>query len=243
MVLGSLVKWLGLGLVGAFVIISMYQPSRAIAAASAIKEGGSILGSYGTGIQTLLTGIGTGAAKLFNPLFTLRDLIFGPQAGAQVQKDIWQSATTQNLTSAQTAGALAQIQLDPNAPYTPVTTGFGGVPLGTPPDYSYQLAQQGAAQAANAALEQASYTSGFGSPAVSPSFTITGASPGSQWSFLEPGAVVTPEPAQTVASQNSGNATGASAASSAGVSAASSTYSAGAAQAAGYSTGAATGSE
>jgi len=235
MVLGSLVKWLGLGLVGAFVIISMYQPSRASAAASAIKEGGSILGSYGTGIQTLLTGIGTGAAKLFNPLFTLRDLIFGEQAGAQVQKDIWQSATTGNLTNSQTAGALAQIQLDPNAPYTPVTTGFGGVPLGTPPDYSYQLAQQGAAQAANAALEQGSYTSGFGSPAISPSFTITGASPGSQWSFLQPGAVVTPEPADTVASQNSGNATG--------VSAASSTYSAGAAQAAGYSTGAPTASE
>jgi len=215
MVLGSIGKWLVLGLVGAFVIISMYQPSRAMAAASAIKEGGSILGSYGTGIQTLLTGIGTGAAKLFNPLFTLRDLIFGQQAGAQVQKDIWQSATTGNLTNAQTAGALAQIQLDPNAPYTPVTTGFGGVPLGTPPDYSYQLAQQGAAAAANAALEQASYTSGFGSPAVSPSFTITGASPGSQWTFLEPGAVVTPEPADTVASQNSGNATGVSAASSA----------------------------
>jgi len=221
MVLGSLGKWLVLGLVGAFAIISLVQPARASAAASAIKEGGSILGSYGTGIQTLLTGIGTGAAKLFNPLFTLRDLIFGPQAGAQVQKDIWQSATTQNLTSAQTAGVLAQIQLDPNAPYTPVTTGFGGVPLGTPPDYSFQLAEQGAAAAANTALEQGSYTTGFG--------TITGASPGSQWTFLPSGAVVTPEPADTVASQNSGNASG--------VSAASSTYSAGAAQAAGYSTG------
>jgi len=232
MVLGSIGKWLVLGLVGAFAIISLVQPARASAAASALKEGGSILGSYGTGIQTLLTGIGTGAASLFNPLFTLRDLIFGPQAGAQVQKDIWQSATTQNLTNAQTAGALAQIQLDPNAPYTPVTTGFGGVPLGTPPNYSFQLAQQGAAEAANTALEQSSYTGGFSFPAISPSFTITGASPGSQWTFLEPGAVVTPEPADTVASQNSGNATG--------VSAASSTYSAGAAQAAGYSTGAPT---
>ena len=246
MVVGSLVKWLGLGLVGAFVVLSMYQPGRASAAASAIKEGGSILGSYGTGIQTLLTGIGTGTAKLFNPLFTLRDLIFGEQAGAQVQKDIWQSASTQNLTNAQTAGALAQIQLDPNAPYTPVTTGFGGVPLGTPPDYSFQLAEQGAAAAANTALEQSSYTGGFNyqtlagfGPAPVASVIVHGQNlPLSQAAiqyYQQAGVTVSPAPSQTVASQNTGNATGASGASA--------NYSAGAAQAAGYSTGAATGSE
>jgi len=238
MVLGSVGKWLVFGLIGAFAIISLVQPARASAAASAIKEGGSILGSYGTGIQSLLTGIGTGTAKLFNPLFTLKDLIFGPQAGAQVQKDIYQSAATQNLTNTQMPGALAQIQLDPNAPFTPVTTGFGGVPtLATPPDYSFELAQQGSANAANAAMEQGSYSGGFSFPAVSPGFTITGASPGSTWTFLDPGVVVTAEPAQTVADQNAANAT-----SSAGVSSQSSTYSAGAAQAAGYSTGSPTGS-
>jgi len=251
MVLGSLVKWLGLGLVGAFVVLSMYQPGRASAAASALKEGGSILGSYGTGIQTLLTGIGTGAAKLFNPLFTLRDLIFGPQAGAQVQKDIWQSATTQNLTNAQSAGALAQIQLDPNAPYTPVTTGFGGVPLGTPPDYSFQLAEQGAAAAANTALEQGSYTGGFsyqtlpgfgGVPVAS--VIVHGQNlPLSQAAiqyYQEAGVTVAPAPSQTVASQNSGNAT--SAASASANPTGHSGGPLGAAQAAGYSTGAATGS-
>jgi len=232
MVLG-LGKWLVFGLIGAFAIISLVQPARASAAASAIKEGGSILGSYGTGIQSLLTGIGTGTAKLFNPLFTLKDLIFGPQAGAQIQKDIYQSAATQNLTNTQTPGALAAIQLDPNAPYTPVTTGFGGVPtLATPPDYSFKLAQQGSANAANAAIQQGSYTTDFSFPAVSPGFTITGASPGSTWSFLDPGVVVTAEPAQTVADQNEANAT-----SSAGVSAQSATYQSGAAQAAGYSLG------
>ena len=239
-------KWLVYGLIGAFAIVSLVQPARASAAASAIKEGGSILGSYGTGIQTLLTGIGTGTAKLFNPLFTLRDLIFGQQAGAQVQKDIYQSASTQNLTNAQTAGALAQIQLDPNAPYTPVTTGFGGVPLGTPPNYSFQLAEAGAAAAANTALEQSSYSGGFNyqtlagfGPAPVASVIVHGQNlPLSQAAiqyYQQAGVTVSPAPAETVASQNSGNATG--------VSAASSNYSAGAAQAAGYSTGAATGSE
>lgn len=246
MVVGSLTKWLVFGLIGAFAVISLVEPARATAAASAIKQGGSILSSYGTGIQSLLTGIGTGSAKLFNPLFTLKDLIFGQQAGAQVQKDIYQSAATQNLTNAQTSGALAQIQLDPNAPYTPVTTGFGGVPtLATPPDYSYQLAQQGAANAANAALQQGSYTggfnfqtlAGFSSPVAS--VVVHGQNlPLSQAAiqyYQEAGVTVTAAPAESVSSQNSGNATGASGQSA--------TYSAGAAQAAGYSLGAPTGSE
>lgn len=212
----SVIKWLTLGLAGAFVLSALIDPQRAFATTQAFKGVGSALGSVGTGIQSLFTGIGTGSAKLLNPLFTLRDLIYGPQAGVQVEKDIYQSTATGNLTTQQTIYETQQIQLDPSAPYTPVTTGFGGVPLGL--SYSSQ-------------------------PSISP-VPVTQAVVHGQTLPLSAAAVeyynsigvtVTPASSQTVASQNSGNATG--------VSSASANYSAGAAQAAGYSTGAPTASD
>jgi len=51
--------------------------------ASSFGTFGMGLGAVGGGVQSLFTGIGTGIAQLFNPLFTLRDLVFGPQAGQQ----------------------------------------------------------------------------------------------------------------------------------------------------------------
>jgi len=212
----SVIKWLTLGLAGAFVLSALIDPQRAFATTQAFKGVGSALGSVGTGIQSLFTGIGTGSAKLLNPLFTLRDLIYGPQAGVQVEKDIYQSTATGNLTTQQTIYETQQIQLDPSAPYTPVTTGFGGVPLGL--SYSSQ-------------------------PSISP-VPVTQAVVHGQTLPLSAAAVeyynsigvtVTPASSQTVAAQNSGNATG--------VSSASANYSAGAAQAAGYSTGAPTASD
>ncbi len=212
----SVIKWLTLGLAGAFVLSALIDPQRAFATTQAFKGVGSALGSVGSGIQSLFTGIGTGSAKLLNPLFTLRDLIYGPQAGVQVEKDIYQSTATGNLTTQQTIYETQQIQLDPSAPYTPVTTGFGGVPLGF--SYSYQ-------------------------PSISPD-PVTLAVVHGQTLPLSAAAVeyynsigvtVTPASSQTVAAQNSGNATG--------VSSASANYSAGAAQAAGYSTGAPTASD
>jgi len=225
----SIIKWLTFGLVGAFALSALIDPQRAFATTQAFTGIGSALGSIGGGIQSLFTGIGTGSAKLLNPLWTLRDLIYGPQAGVQVEKDIYQSTATGNLTTQQTVYETQSIQLDPNAPYTPVTTGFGGVPLGP----STPILQSG------------------GGSSI-PSFTITGGSPGANWSFLGTnpvsnvtesgvefynslGVTVTPASSQTVAAQNTGNATG--------VSSASATYSAGAAQAAGYSTGAPTASD
>jgi len=44
---------------------------------------GTALGGVGQGIFSLFSGIGGGAAKLFDPLFTLRDLVFSGQGGAQ----------------------------------------------------------------------------------------------------------------------------------------------------------------
>ena len=231
----SIGKWLILGLAGAFAISALVDPARAQGTVSAFGGIGGALGSLGSGVQSLLTGVGTGTAKLFNPLFTLRDLIYGPQAGVQVPNDIRQSSSTQNLTVKQEPFEMKSIMLDPAAPYTPVTTGFGGTPaLGEPPNYSVGIAQEGAAEAANTAVQGFSYSF---RPSISPapvaqvmvhgeSLPLTQAAI-SHYQAL--GVTVSPEVNQTIQSQNSGNATGASSASS--------NFQAGAAQAAGYSTG------
>ena len=231
----SIGKWLILGLAGAFAISALVDPARAQGTVSAFGGIGTALGSLGSGVQSLLTGTGVGVSKLFNPLFTLRDLIYGPQAGVQVPNDIRQSSSTQNLTVKQEPFEMKSIMLDPAAPYTPVTTGFGGTPaLGEPPNYSVGIAQEGAAEAANTAVQGFSYRF---TPSISPApvaqVMVHGESlPLSQAAidhYQALGVTVSPEVNQTIQSQNSGNATGASSASS--------NYQAGAAQAAGFSTG------
>ena len=231
----SIGKWLLYGLVGAFAISALVDPARAQGTIGAFSGVGTALGSLGGGIQSLFTGVGTGTAKLFNPLFTLRDLIYGPQAGVQIPTDIRQSTSTQNLTVKQEPFEMKSIMLDPAASYTPVTTGFGGTPaLGEPPNYSVGIAQEGAAEAANTAVQGFSYRFRSDiSPAPVAQVMVHGESlPLSQAAishYQELGVTVSPEVNQTIHSQNSGNATG--------VSSASSNYQAGAAQAAGYSTG------
>jgi len=231
----SIGKWLLLGLAGAFAISALVDPARAQGTVSAFGGIGTALGSLGGGIQSLLTGTGTGVSKLFNPLFTLRDLIYGPQAGVQIPTDIRQSTSTQNLTTQQEPFEMKSIMLDPSAPFTPITTGFGGTPaLGEPPNYSVALAQKGAAEAANTAIQGFSYSSvpGLGSGPVAQVMVHGESLPLSQAAishYQALGVTVSPEVNQTIQSQNSGNATGASSASS--------NYQAGAAQAAGYSTG------
>jgi len=231
----SIGKWLIYGLVGAFAISALVDPARAQGTIGAFSGVGTALGSLGGGIQSLLTGTGVGVSKLFNPLFTLRDLIYGPQAGVQIPTDIRQSSSTQNLTIKQEPHQMESIMLDPAAPFTPVTTGFGGTPaLGEPPNYSVGIAQEGAAEAANTAVQGFSYRF---KPSISPApvaqVMVHGESlPLSQAAishYQELGVTVSPEVNQTIQSQNSGNATGASSASS--------NFQAGAAQAAGYSTG------
>ena len=232
----SIGKWLLYGVVGAFAISALVDPARAQGTVSAFGGIGTALGSLGGGVQSLLTGVGTGTAKLFNPLFTLRDLIYGPQAGVQVPNDIRQSSSTQNLTIKQQPSEMTSIMLDPNASYTPVTTGFGGTPaLGEPPNYSVGIAQEGAAEAASQALQQFQYrfeTTGI-TPAPIQQVVVHGQSlPLSQAAishYQALGVTVSPEVNQTIQSQNSGNATGASSASS--------NYQAGQAQSMGYSTG------
>jgi hypothetical protein len=231
----SIGKWLIYGLVGAFAISALVDPARAQGTIGAFSGVGTALGSLGSGIKSLGSGVGFGVASLFNPLFTLRDLIYGPQAGVQIPTDIRQSSSTQNLTIQQEPFEMKSIMLDPAAPFTPVTTGFGGTPaLGEPPNYSVAIAQEGAAEAANTAVQGFSYSSvpGLGSGPVAQVMVHGESLPLSQAAishYQALGVTVSPEVNQTIQSQNSGNATGASSASS--------NYQAGAAQAAGYSTG------
>ena len=82
----SLGKWIILGLAGAFAISALVDPARAHGTVSAFGGIGTALGSLGGGVQSLLSGVGTGTAKLFNPLFTLRDLIYGPQAAYKFKR-------------------------------------------------------------------------------------------------------------------------------------------------------------
>ena len=97
----SIGKWLIYGLIGAFALSSLINPQKAFATTQAFGGVGSALGSLGTGIQSLLTGTGTGVAKLFNPLFTLKDLIYGPQAGLQTQTDVREIGSTGGFKTTQ----------------------------------------------------------------------------------------------------------------------------------------------
>jgi len=221
----SLGKWLILGLAGAFAVSALVDPARAQGTISAFSGVGTALGSLGGGIQSLLTGFGTGTAKLFNPLFTLRDLIYGPQAGVQVQSDIEQVTSTGNLQASQIAAQQQAIELDPAAPFTPVNTGFGGVPLSTFPTSINPRYQADIGQVFRLL------------PSINPTpvaqVMVHGESlPLSQAAishYQQLGVTVSPDANQTIQSQNSSNATSPSSASS--------NYQAGAAQAAGYSTG------
>jgi hypothetical protein len=222
----SIGKWLIYGLVGAFAVSALVDPARAQGTIGAFSGIGTALGSLGGGIQSLLTGTGVGVSKLFNPLFTLRDLIYGPQAGVQIQSDIEQVTSTGNLPASQIAAQQQAIELDPAAPFTPVNTGFGGAPLvGT---QAYQESIWGATDRGFSYRSQPSI-----SPVPVAQVMVHGESlPLSQAAishYQALGVTVSPESTQTIQSRNSSNATSPSSASS--------NYQAGAAQAAGFSTG------
>ena len=127
MVLGSIGKYLIYGLLAAFAITSLAQPSRAYAATQVFGGVGSSLSSLGTGIQDFLEGTGTGVSKLFNPLFTLRDLIYGPAAGQQAALDVREETTTGNIeNSAQAIEASTVLQ---NQPETLINPAYQSLPF------------------------------------------------------------------------------------------------------------------
>ena len=76
MVIGKLTSYLALGLVGAFLINALVRPASAIGTGAALTETGVGIGAIGTGIGTSIRSIGSSAPKLFDSLFTLKDLLY-----------------------------------------------------------------------------------------------------------------------------------------------------------------------
>ena len=102
MVIGKIGGYLALGLVGAFLINALVRPQSALGTGAALTETGTGIASIGAGIGESLRSIGSGSAKLFDPLFTLRDLVFSSDvAGAANVSPTAQSAgeTTRGVSS------------------------------------------------------------------------------------------------------------------------------------------------
>ena len=76
MVIGKIGGYLALGLVGAFLLNALIRPASAIGTGAALTETGSGIASIGSGIGQSLRSIGSGSAKLLDPLFSLRDLVY-----------------------------------------------------------------------------------------------------------------------------------------------------------------------
>ena len=188
----SLGKLIIYGLVGAFALSALIDPARASGTVAAFGGIGTALGSLGGGVQSLLTGVGTGSAKLFNPLFTLRDLIYGPQAGVQTQLTIRDGTSTGIITN--NAAGQEQIQLDPNAPITYI-----------PPGFDYGSVTSG---------QSLSVPFGGGLANVSVHGQNLALSQDAINYYQAAGVTVSPQNPSTVSSQNSGNAQSAASTSS-----------------------------
>ena len=76
MVIGKITSYLALGLVGAFLINALVRPQSALGTGAALTETGTGIASIGAGIGESLRSIGSGSAKLLDPLFSLRDLVY-----------------------------------------------------------------------------------------------------------------------------------------------------------------------
>jgi hypothetical protein len=239
----SLTKWIIYGLVGAFAISALVDPTRAQGTIGAFGGIGTALGNLGRGTQSLLTGVGTGAAQLFNPLWTLRDLIYGPQAGAQTQKDVYEIAATGN-----TANVQQQIQQQKAVVQQQQATGFFPTQVtpqqqvGMTPTYTQQGAEQGAAIAAQDTALGFSYRSvpGLNPTPVTRAIVHGQSMPLSAEAiqyYQALGVAVTPDNNQTVQSNNSQNATASTSTTATTTASSSGGGPLGRAQAAGYSRG------
>jgi len=82
MVIGKITSYLALGLVGAFLLNTLIRPQSALGTGAALQETGSGIASIGAGIGDSLRSIGSGSAKLLDPLFSLRDLVYSSDVSA-----------------------------------------------------------------------------------------------------------------------------------------------------------------
>jgi len=121
MVIGKLTGYLALGLVGAFLINALARPAQAIGTAGALQETGKGIASIGQGIGESLRSIGQGSAKLLDPLWSLKDLLYDA-----------------NVSGAASVGPVSQVQGTVNAaqgsisPSSSTITWSGGTTANVP---------------------------------------------------------------------------------------------------------------
>jgi len=119
MVIGKIGSYLALGLVGAFLLNTLIRPASAIQSGAALGVTGSGIASIGEGIGQSLRSIGSGSAKLFDPLFTLRDLVYssdvsgsanvGAVANESMQQEFSQPSKPVSSTITWSSGTSAQV--------------------------------------------------------------------------------------------------------------------------------------
>lgn len=96
MVIGRLTGYLALGLVGAFLLNALVRPQSAIGTGAALTETGIGISSIGQGIGDSLRSIGSSSAKLLDPLFSLKDLVYDAKvSGAANVSAVAQNEGTQ----------------------------------------------------------------------------------------------------------------------------------------------------
>jgi hypothetical protein len=119
MVIGKIGSYLALGLVGAFLLNTLIRPASALGTGAALQETGIGIASIGAGIGESLRSIGSGSAKLFDPLFTLRDLVYssdvsgsanvGAVANESMQQEFSKPSTPVSSTITWSSGTSAQV--------------------------------------------------------------------------------------------------------------------------------------
>ena len=119
----------GLGL--AFVYNILNKPGAASESAGALGQTffsiGSGLGSVGGGINDFLTGIGTGSAKLLDPLFTLKTLFYGDNSPDVIFQENADTASNTTVTDPIVNTASDQPGVTPTSPAgSTVTHGYTG---------------------------------------------------------------------------------------------------------------------
>jgi len=119
MVIGKIGSYLALGLVGAFLLNTLIRPTSAIQSGAALGVTGSGIASIGEGIGASIRSIGSSSAKLFDPLFTLRDLVYssdvsgsanvGAVANESMQQEFSQPSKPVSSTITWSSGTSAQV--------------------------------------------------------------------------------------------------------------------------------------
>ena len=122
MVVSSLIKNIlpiaGVGLALAFLYNVVAKPGAASQSAGALGQTldafGGGLGSVGTGAQQFLTGIGSGSAKLLDPLFSLKTLVYGDNTQQIVKQENLQTASNTTINDPVVNASSSQVAVSPD---------------------------------------------------------------------------------------------------------------------------------